>query len=200
MNNNLFERNISLVDKIVKKMNYGYMDKEDLHQAGLIGLYKATLKYDRDRNNNFVAFASIYIISEIKQELRNNKLIKLNKNIIKIKKYINDHDEMSLSQIANNLNVSLDSVNLAMIYRNDIVSLNESVNDEELIDNIEDKNYNYNYLPEIQNLDYISRNVILLKYYKNYSQYEISKILKCSQAKVSRIEAKALQKIKQKLL
>ena len=47
MNNDLFDNNINLVNKIVNKMNYGYVDKDDLTQAGLIGLYKATLKYKK---------------------------------------------------------------------------------------------------------------------------------------------------------
>lgn len=200
MNNDLFDNNINLVNKIVNKMNYGYVDKDDLTQAGLIGLYKATLKYNKEINNNFISFASIYIISEIKDELRNNKLIKLNKNIIKIKKYLYEHENLSLSQVANNLNVSIDSVNLALIYKKDIVSLNEVIDEEELIDNIEDKYEKYNYLPEILKLESLSKKILILKYYKNYSQSEISKLLNCSQSKVSRIEAKALKTIKNKML
>lgn len=200
MNNDLFDNNINLVNKIVNKMNYGYVDKDDLTQAGLIGLYKATLKYKKEINNNFISYASIYIINEIKDELRNNKLIKLNKNIIKIKKYLYEHENLSLSQVANNLNVSIDSVNLALIYKKDIVSLNEVIDEEELIDNIEDKYEKYNYLSEILKLDSLSKKILILKYYKNYSQSEISKLLNCSQSKVSRIETKALRIIKNKLL
>lgn len=200
MNNELFDNNINLVNKIVNKMNYGYVDKDDLTQAGLIGLYKATLKYKKEINNNFISYASIYIINEIKDELRNNKLIKLNKNIIKIKKYLYEHENLSLSQVANNLNVSIDSVNLALIYKKDIVSLNEVIDEEELIDNIEDKYEKYNYLSEILKLDSLSKKILILKYYKNYSQSEISKLLNCSQSKVSRIETKALKIIKNKLL
>lgn len=200
MNNDLFDNNINLVNKIVNKMNYGYVDKDDLTQAGLIGLYKATLKYKKEINNNFISYASIYIINEIKDELRNNKLIKLNKNIIKIKKYLYENENLSLSQVANNLNVSIDSVNLALIYKKDIVSLNEIIDEEELIDNIEDKYEKYNYLSEILKLDSLSKKILILKYYKNYSQSEISKLLNCSQSKVSRIETKALKIIKNKLL
>lgn len=200
MNNDLFDNNINLVNKIVNKMNYGYVDKDDLMQAGLIGLYKATLKFNKKINSNFISFASIYIIGEIKEELRNNKLIKLNKNIIKIKKYLSEHENLSLTQIANNLNVSIDSVNLALIYKKDIVSLNEVIDEEELIDNIEDKYEKYNFLPEILKLDSLSKRILILKYYKNYSQSEISKLINCSQSKISRIETKALRIIKNKLL
>ena len=65
---------------------------------------------------------------------------------------------------------------------------------------IEDKNkIDYNYRYYIDKLDYLSKEVIILKYYKNYSQSEISKILKCSQSTVSRIEKNALAFIKSKI-
>ena len=34
-------------------MSYGYIDKDDLKQAGLIGLYKATKHYKELINDNF---------------------------------------------------------------------------------------------------------------------------------------------------
>ena len=70
MNNNLFDDHVYLVYKIVNKMDYGYVDKEDLLQAGLIGLFKATKKFNKNINNNFISFSSIYIISEIKNILQ----------------------------------------------------------------------------------------------------------------------------------
>lgn len=199
MNDKLFDCNIDLVKQIVNKMNYGYIDKDDLLQAGLIGLFKATKKYNKEINNNFKSFASVYIISEIKNELRNNKLIILNKDIIKTKKYLQSNfTSLTLSQISELLNVSLDTVHFALIYQNDICSLNEIKENHELIDDISDineslfKNYYYNF----DYLDVISKKVIILKYYKNYSQKEISKILNCSQSKISRIEKRALEIIK----
>lgn len=202
MNNDLFYNHIHLVEKIVNKMNYGYVDKDDLLQAGLIGLYKAIEKYNENINDNFISFSSIYIISEIKNELRNNKLIKLNKKIIKIKKYINENDNLSFNQISKNLNVNLELVYLATIYKNDVCSLNQIIDDDELINNIVDENNinNRHYIEIISRLDELSKLIITLKYYKNYSQTEIAKVLNCSQSKVSRIEKKALDLIKKELL
>ena len=55
-----------LVYKIVNRMNYGYVDKEDLIQAGFLGLVKALQKYDDNKSESFISYASIYIISSIK--------------------------------------------------------------------------------------------------------------------------------------
>lgn len=197
MNDDLFNKYIYLVEKIVKKMDYGYTDIDDLRQAGLIGLFKATQKYDCDKGN-FISFASIYIISEIKSELRNNKLIVLNKDIIKVKKFINNNSSFTVSQISKILNVSIDTVYLGLTYQNEIISLNEINEDQELINDVQDFNNDNEFYYDINCLDVISKKIIILKYYKNYSQKEISKLLKISQSKVSRIEKKALSILKQK--
>jgi RNA polymerase sigma factor (sigma-70 family) len=204
MNDSLFDKYVYLVEKIVNKMNYGYVDKDDLFQAGLIGLYKAIEKYNekKNENNNFISYCSVYIISEIKNELRNNKLIKLNKKIIKIKKYLKDNSNLSFNQISKNLNISIELIYLATIYKDDVVSLNQIINDEELVNNVIDCSVSFNndYIDIINHLDEFSRLIITLKYYKNYSQEEIAKILNCSQAKISRIENKALEKMRKKLM
>lgn len=204
MNNDLFLNNIDFVKKIVNKMDYGYVDKDDLYQSGLIGLYKATLKYNENLNNDFLSFASIYIINEIKNELRNNKLIKLNKKILKIKKYIknNDVNNKSLDEIANDLNVSKEIVILSYNYINDVSSLNEVQENEELLNLVASKSDDINknlYRYYIDKLDYLSKEIIILKYYKNYTQSEIAKLLKCSQSTVSRIEKNALRIIKKNI-
>ena len=204
MNNDLFLENIDFVKKIVNKLNYGYIEKDDLYQAGLIGLYKATKKYDKTLNDNFLSYASIYILSEIKNELRCNKLIKLNKKIIKIKKYLRNHDinNKSIDEIANELSVEKELVFSGLEYINDLTSLNEVKENEELINYVSDSNIDYErsyYKYYIDKLDYLSKEIIIMKYYKNYSQSEIAKILKCSQSTISRIEKRALEIIKKKI-
>lgn len=205
MNNDLFLDNINLVNKIVNKMSYGYIDKDDMKQAGLIGLYKATKHYNELINDNFNQYASIYIINEIKNELRTNKLIILNKNILKVKKYIktNNISYKTIDDIALELNVSKDVVYYGIDYLNDISSLNEKVEDDELIDFVSETNNNYNDYNNlyyyVDQLETMCKDVIILKYYKNYTQAEIAKELNCSQSTVSRLEKNALKIIKSKI-
>ena len=94
MNNDLFDNNINLVNKIVNKMNYGYVDKDDLTQAGLIGLYKATLKYKKEINNNFISYASIYIINEIKDDVidGNNATVTAEITVTDFRKVMNESE------------------------------------------------------------------------------------------------------------
>lgn len=199
MNDDLFISNIGLVKTIVNRLNYGYVDKDDLYQAGLIGLYKATQKVNN--LNSFKSYASIYIINEIKEEFRNSKLIIVSKDVMKVKKYFkqNNYQNKTIKEIANILNVSVDTVYTSLNYLNDIKSLNEVVEEDELINYIK-SDYMFNkYDYYVNKLDYLSKEVIILKYYKNYTQKEIAKILNCSQSKISRIEKIALDIIKKNM-
>src|SRR5690606_6137218 len=95
----LFNDNIDLVKKIVNKMNYGYVSKDDLMQAGLMGLFQATKNFKESENVKFNTYATYYIIGEIKKELRNNKLIRLNKQMYKIIRIIKENEELSIDEI-----------------------------------------------------------------------------------------------------
>ena len=86
---------------------------------------------------------------------------------------------------------------LALSYQEKIISLNQGPDDLELIDTISDKK------PKIDDdlifhLDRLSQEIILLRYYKGYTQSEIAKMLNLTQTKVSRLEKLALSKIKKK--
>ena len=88
--NKLFNDNTYLVDGLIKKMYSLSGIKEDLRQVGLMGLYQAALKFDRSKGVKFTTFATYYILGEIKKELRENKLIKLNTDVYKISKLIKE--------------------------------------------------------------------------------------------------------------
>ena len=193
----LFERNTKLVEKIASRLNYGYVDKADLIQAGLMGLYNAILKYDSSYQNSFETFATYHILGEMKTEMRNNQLIKLSKKIIKLIKYIKEHPELSITEIAKDCDCSEEDVLIAYGYKNDIVSLNaqNDDNDEliELIGSYDKKNI----INDI--LTGIFKKIIELRYYKNLSQVEVAKRMNLSQSKVSRIEKIALEKLRKYL-
>ena len=59
-----------LVGAIANKYYLVGADKEDLIQEGWIGLFKAINTYDKDKNNNFVKFASTVIMREIVSAIR----------------------------------------------------------------------------------------------------------------------------------
>ena len=106
----LFNSNIDLVNKIVNKMNYGYISRDDLMQAGLMGLFFASKNYIENEKTKFTTFATYYIIGEIKKELRTNKLIKLNKKIYRIIRVIKENEELSVDDISSKFGFDKESI------------------------------------------------------------------------------------------
>jgi len=199
----LFNENVDLVKKIVNRMNYGYVSKDDLMQVGLMGLFYATKNYKPSLNVKFNTYATFYIIGEIKKELRENKLIKLNKEICRIIKTIKEYENNSIDEVASILNVDKENVILAYTYMNNTTSLNNEAqgSDIEILEAIpDDKQRRSNIYDALQSLDEDDKEIITLRYFKNYTQSEISKILKKNQSKISRMESRALVKMRKLLL
>ncbi len=111
--NKLFNDNTYLVDGLIKKMYSLSGIKEDLRQVGLMGLYQAALKFDRSKGVKFTTFATYYILGEIKKELRENKLIKLNTDVYKISKLIKEGSNIKDLQ---NMGFSKDNIYLGLTY------------------------------------------------------------------------------------
>jgi RNA polymerase sporulation-specific sigma factor len=196
MKEDLFYDNVNLVFNIVKRMNYSFYDQEDLIQAGLMGLNQASKRYDPSKNVTFSTYATYYIVGEIKKEIRDNRPIKLSKEIFRIlRKLKTSDDNQSLDELSLSLEVSKESILLAMSYKDRVISLNTGEDELELLGLVEDKNQKPSY-DIIRDLDNLSQEIIMLKYYKGYTQSEIAKILKLTQSKVSRLENIALKKIK----
>ena len=201
----LFEDNVKLVEKIVNRMNYGFISKDDLMQAGLMGLFNAAQKYNPDLGVKFNTFATYYIIGEIKKELRENQLIKLNRELYRIIREIKKNENFSPEDIAERLNVTRENVLLAYNYLYDIVSLNQSRSkdddkDREMLEEIPAQVRRTQIDEAVDCLKGIDREIIILRYFKNYTQTEIAKMKNESQSKISRIESRALGKIRSYLL
>lgn len=202
----LFSDNVDLVKRIVNKMNYGFVSKDDLMQAGLMGLFYATKNYQTSFNVKFNTYATFYIIGEIKKELRENKLIKLNRELYRIMKVIKDYENFSLDEIATMLNTDKENVILAYTYMNKITSLNKTSitkngDNVEVLDIIPDDNKRKtNLYDALESLETEDRELITLRYFKNYTQADVAKLLKKNQSKISRMESKALFKMRKILI
>jgi len=194
VNNDLISENLGLVKLFVNKMNYGYVDKEDLYQAGLMGLFNAANHYDQSRGVKFSTFASYYIVNEIKRELRENKLIKYSKKICSIKrKIMNINNINDLDRIIVEEKIDREIVyNLFATEKYNPVTLNEDI-----IYGIEFNERKNIFELAKECLDGLFLKVIQLKYIDMLSQEEIANLLETSQSKVSRIEKVSLKRLKE---
>lgn len=182
----LFYNNLYLVDILVKKFKYSYLDRDDLRQAGLMGLFQACLHYKEEKGVKFNTFATYYIIGEIKKEIRNNRLIKLNDKVNKVKQML--YDGISITKIKEITSFNDDLINEAIISSDKV----------EIIDVEYGKinNKSNEFYQELKNkLEELSKNrklkkvvlVLYLSYFEKLKQVKIAERLNLSQSQVSRI-------------
>ena len=83
------EQIIQLHEKLIYKIatRFHEVPKEDLYQAGVIGIIKAYNNFDKNSSSKFTTYAYNYIFGEMYDFANNTRTIKLNKNILKTYKY-----------------------------------------------------------------------------------------------------------------
>lgn len=207
-----------LVYSIVSKYSYNNNDLEDLYQEGMKALQKASEKYNSDYNSQFSTFAYLYIKGAVLKYLKENRLIKVNKDMIKLNKLINKSKEVlqqkylreaSLDEVADFLEIPVQKVIECIESMEYVRSLDYELNEEgkemNLYDSVsyEEKGYNEDIIDlrnEIEKLDSRDKKLIKLRYYEDKSQQETSKVLGMTQVQVSRNETKILTKLRTKLV
>jgi len=220
MNRN-FNDNIGLVkyvaDKLytrIKNINPNtYLEKEDLIQEGLIGLYKATKLYNPKKYTKFSTYAYKAIHNELYKYInkiagyKNNLIIKPDtlKLCNKISKYIDENENNSVNDICNEFKIPKNKVDklLNIIAEFKIAQIN--VND------CEDYLYNKksNYLHDIgltqdinkllECLNKRERDIVELYYGLGSPKtcYELIGVLYgCSKQRINEVIKRALSKLK----
>lgn len=195
-----------------------YPNKEDLFQAGTLGLINAYYRFDPNIGVKFTTYAYPYIVGEMCQLVRKDKGIKVSRNISKLNLMIEKASillsqqlmrEPTISELSNFLEVSEYELYEAIRSNNVIQSIDEAITDDEkemtLHDIIgQEDNVAIDDLillrQALENLDDFERDLIVNRYMRDMTQSETSKALGMSQVQVSRKEQKILMKLKDKLV
>ncbi len=200
--------NQGLIYDIAKKF-YG-INKEDLWQAGRLGIVKAYDNYKKNGTTKFSSYAYMYIFGEMAELCIKERQIKVSSNLLRLNKKI----ELARYKLAQKLNrmpsseeiaiyleMDINIINSAIMATNSIYSLDanndddrsfyESIPDEENIP-IEDKIFLNDALDILNEQE---RKIINYRYYEDLTQSEVAKKLKLNQAKVSRCEKRSLEKM-----
>lgn len=204
------EKLIELHEKLIYKIATKFYDapKEDLYQAGVIGLIKAFNNFHDNGTTKFITYAYPYIYGEMYEVATNLRAIKVNKNILKTYKKIEQTKYMlaqnlnripSMHELSAYLEIPEETINLIYESTNSIMSLDmeeerpiyETISSEVKIskDNIIDIKDSLNTLNNEE------KKIIDYRYFKDYTQSETAKVLGLSQVKVSRYEKKSLSKM-----
>lgn len=219
----LLEDNNGLIWSIVRRFNGRGYDIEDLYQIGSIGFIKAIQRFDTSFEVRLSTYAVPYILGEIKRYIRDDGPIKISRSIkelnVKIlelkKEHFNKYGvDISLEEIAKELKISKEEVTMAL----DSARPVDSIEDAKYTDNKTDKTISIleqistgkDEQTEIANrltvknlineLNDKEKEIIMLRYYKQKTQMQVSKILGITQVQVSRIERKVLENMRRKLI
>lgn len=209
--------NMRLVLSIAQRFVTSKENMDDIFQVGCVGLMKAIDNFDISLNVQFSTYAVPMIIGEIKRFLRDSSALRVSRSlrdtaylVLKSKEKLQENcvDEVSMEDIATDLNLTLREVYDAIDSISSPISLDDSIRtegDEEmrLSDHIADTEHTVekwinhtDLLDAIKQLDDREREILNLRYFIGKTQMEVSDAVGISQAQVSRLEKNALDHIK----
>lgn len=209
--------NMRLVLSIAQRFGDMKENLDDIFQVGCVGLMKAIDNFDMTLNVKFSTYAVPMIIGEIKRFLRDCSSLRVSRSlrdtaymVLKSKEKLSKDrtDEVSLEEVANDLNLTLFEVADAIDAISDPLSLDDSLQtdtDETLSlgEHIADESQDAekwtqrtDLLDAVKKLDEREKEILNLRYFVGKTQMEVSNHIGISQAQVSRLEKNALNAIK----
>lgn len=172
----LIERNLRLVAHVIKKYQYLDEDPEDLISIGTIGLIKAVVTFNPDRNNRLATYAARCIENEILMMLRTKK--KTSKEVSLYEPIGTDREGNEI-QLFDIIETDDEDAQTQVTLKDDVRMLYTKVESE---------------------LSQRERLVLKMRYglynEEEYTQREIASRLGISRSYVSRIEKSAIEKLR----
>lgn len=207
--------NTGLVKKIAARFVSDELEMDDLIQIGYMGLLRAVEKFNPEFDVMFSTYAVPMIMGELKRFFRDYGRIKVSRALkadIHAMRRMQNAFEMRegrpprLSEIASAMHLSQERV-LEIMEADENLSAMSSFDQQMLEfsgcypdDSGGERQVNHIVLKdEIAALAEKERMVILMRYYSDMTQQQIANRIGISQVQVSRIEKRALEKIRQKM-
>ncbi|MBQ9994917.1 MAG: sigma-70 family RNA polymerase sigma factor [Clostridia bacterium] len=213
----LVQRNSGLVNGIAHRFKGRGVEFEDLVQIGTIGMIKAIRSFDLSRGNAFSTYAVPLIVGEIRRFLRDDGIVKVSRIQKRTgaalmharEQYIAEHGvEPRLGELAKIVGVSPEEAASALDSASPVRSLSESIGDDDfsLEDVIPSSDDELGKMLEkvalretIGTLPPLWKKIILLRYFRDYSQQQTADALGLTQVKISREEKKIFTKLRENL-
>lgn len=215
----LMEINLGLVRSIALRFRDRGVEYEDLIQIGSIGMLKAIRSFDLDKGTVFSTYAVPLIIGEIKRFIRDDGLIKVSRVykqqgamlMREREKFTNEMGrEPKIEELAQRCGLSIEEASVAIDATSNVSSLSASINGEDesyTLENtlsnekseIDAKIEHIALSQAISSLPPLWRQIVTLRYLKEYSQQTTAQMLGLTQVKVSREEKKIFEALRKKL-
>lgn len=221
LRNELVVAHLNLVRFLAVKFANRGEPLDDLVQVGTVGLLKAIDRFDVDRGVEFTTYATPTIVGEIKRYFRDKGwAVKVPRRLQELNLAVNRASDKlaielgrspTVAELAERLSAGeeeiLEAQELGQAYN--LLSLDSEVSGESdkksqtLSDTVGVNDAGLELLEDRANLERAfhvltgrERVIIYLRFYESVSQTEIAKRLSVSQMHVSRLQAKALEKLR----
>lgn len=206
--------NLRLVLSVIQRFSNRGENPDDLFQVGCIGLIKALDNFDTSHNVRFSTYAVPMIVGEIRRYLRDNNSIRVSRSLrdtaykaLQSKEKLSRElqREPTVTEIANDLELSREEVVLALDSIQDPISLFEPVFHDEgdaiyVMDQVKDtKNTDEKWMENIslkealKKLTSREKHILTMRFFEGKTQMEVADEIGISQAQVSRLEKNALK-------
>jgi len=208
----VLEENSGLIWAIVRRYFGKGVEPDDLYQLGCLGFLKAVRGFDPAFGTQFSTYAVPKIAGEIRRYLRDNGLIKVGRNLreqsicvysAREKLRAQFGREPALSEISQATGLSPEEIAVADLAAAPPDSLQQEnaegltlestlaspATEEQLLEQIALRS-------AIDSLPEREKKTILLRFYKGLTQQQCARILGVSQVQVSRLEKRAIDKLR----
>ena len=209
----LVEENAGLIWSIVRRYFGRGTDPEDLYQLGCLGFLKAVRGFDPTLGYQFSTYAVPKIAGEIRRFLRDDGAVKVSRGVkergtaIRTARDRLTHllgREPTLSELSEETGLEPEEIAAAEEANLPVASLQMETGDggftlesvlgtEGMEEGVVEK---LALRGAIESLPDREKQVIFLRYYKNLTQDKAAKVLGVSQVQVSRIERKAMERLR----
>ena len=210
----LVKENAGLIWSVTRRFTGRGVESDDLYQLGCLGFLKAVDGFDPSFGTQFSTYAVPKITGEIRRFLRDDGTVKVSRSIKEQAAQINVKRNMligllgrdpTLSELSEQTGLSVEEIAVIENAMAAVESIHQSSGEdgftlESVLSDTESEEamiekmalrQAINCLPERE------KNVIHLRYFHGLTQERIAKILSVSQVQISRIEKKAIARLKQ---
>ena len=212
----VLELNSGLIWAVVRRYYGKGVEPEDLYQLGCLGFLKAVRGFDADYGTQFSTYAVPKIAGEIRRYLRDNGSLKVGRtlreqgiSVFTARERLRGAlgREPALSELSEETGLAPEEIAAAELAAAPPESLQQEnadgltlestlaspLGEEHLLEHIALRSA-IDALPEQE------KKTILLRFYKGLTQQQCAKILGVSQVQVSRLEKRALEKLRRDML
>ncbi|MDR2502011.1 MAG: sigma-70 family RNA polymerase sigma factor [Oscillospiraceae bacterium] len=207
------EENSGLIWSVARRFMGRGVDPDDLYQLGCVGFLKAVRGFDPEYGTQFSTYAVPKITGEIRRFLRDDGSIKVSRSIketaVRIRAARRALQQRlgcdpSVSELSAELGISAEDIAAAETAVTAPESLHRQTGEEGFtLENMLTDSFGEEALVErvalrtaIDALPERERQVICLRYFRGMTQERASRILRVSQVQISRIERRAINRLR----